>query len=273
MIVKDAPVKDAVRLWTCFAANYATEDWPEAMHKLTRQVPAASQPLSDYISVMNSPNCSWLATVVINVDFAFPGPPPDLVALADLSNLSLLKLSCSRDRVAMVSPSDSCTRGAILDRFVAREWARRAQNSRGFPSLRALTLCDQNAMPADGFRYLKALPKLEIVDTLDCYRLHDCGASHVLAEHGWRVTAPDEASADVSCTRGLKLLRFFYGQQSQNRSHHERATFKRMQPYDPQKCWLPDLSSAERPTAPPPLKRRRLKNPQRASLGPDGDVL
>lgn len=170
-------------MWKIFCAAYPVEFRRLCQHCESR-VGSPRYPLSDYIKLVKSSSDSWATRLNIWTEFA---RVPELVELADVTNLVSLEVNTSRDTPELSQDQEVVS----LNDRVLRTWSELAETSGAFKHLRVLRLYHQRDLTEQAFCYLSTLPALEYCVLAKCDRMTHNSAIQTARSQGWIVIEDD----------------------------------------------------------------------------------
>ena len=185
-------------MWKIFCNAYPVE-----FRRLCQHCKSGSEspgyPLSDYIKLLKSPDNRWATELNIWTEFA---RVPELVRLADVTNLISLEVNTSQD-----TPELQDGQVVTLNDRILRTWSELAEESGAFAHLRVLRLFYQQNLTDQAFCYLSQLPALEYCVMAKCDRMAQKSAIKIARSQGWMVVenASDRAILQFS-SGSLKRL-------------------------------------------------------------------
>lgn len=135
--------------------------------------------MSDYIKLVKSSNDSWATKLNIWTEFA---RVPELVQLADVTNLISLEVNTSED-----TPEPQVQEVVSLNDRILRTWSELAETSGAFKHLRVLRLYQQRDLTEQSFCYLSRLPALEYCVLAMCDRMTQKHAIRAARSQGWAI--------------------------------------------------------------------------------------
>lgn len=173
-------------MWKIFCAAYPVEFRRLCQH-CESQVGGPRYPLSEYIKLVKSSNDSWATRLNIWTEFA---RVPELVKLADVTNLVSLEVNTSRDTPELLQDQEVVS----LNDRVLRTWSELAKTSGAFKYLRVLRLYHQRELTEQAFCYLSRLPALEYCVLAMCDQMTQKSAIKAARSQGWIVIedVPDQ---------------------------------------------------------------------------------
>ena len=187
-LIMDGSGKRTLYMWKIFCAVY-----PVAFRRLRQHceswVESPRYPLSDYIKLVKGSNDNWATRLNIWTEFA---RVPELVELADVTNLVSLEVNTCRDTPELLLQQDQEV--VSLNDRVLRTWGELVETSGAFKHLRVLRLYHQPELTEQAFCYLSRLPALEYCVLAMCDRMTEKSAIKAARSQGWTVIeeVPDQ---------------------------------------------------------------------------------
>lgn len=139
-----------------------------------------SFPLTGYVNLVQSLDCSWVTSLNVWTEFA---RVPELVNLADVTNL--VSLEVNTPTTPLETPGHENQEVTTLNDRILRTWSELAETSGAFQHLRVLRLYGQRDLTGDSFLYLSKLPSLEYCVLALSPRIMRSSALSSASSQGW----------------------------------------------------------------------------------------
>lgn len=139
-----------------------------------------TSPLPVYTGPLTSKSFDFVTSLSISVEF----PVPELLQLANMSNLGILEIF--KHEVDEPSDLSSTTEVLNVGDMLVRAWSREASERGAFTVLRILRLLGHRAITSNVLLYLQAFPALAIFDARGCGICYEQQAISQAETLGWK---------------------------------------------------------------------------------------